>query len=101
LSYCSLWLCQPSSVYADFFNVVDKKGNNIYVKCKLCSTTRKPFSTARTSTSNLKKHMEVTRMHVVVSAVKNSGPKFRGRKVLSYFKLNSFTQPSPNPNHDK
>jgi hypothetical protein len=48
------------SIYVKYFDVVNDKGNNLYVKCNLCGSSRKPISTAKTSTSNLKKHMEVS-----------------------------------------
>ena len=48
------------SIYVKHFDLVNEKGSNPNIKCNLCGSSRKPISTAKSSTSNLKKHSEVS-----------------------------------------
>lgn len=43
----------------NFFEVLERNGQNMKVKCKLCLPAMKILSVSVTSTSNLKKHVEV------------------------------------------
>lgn len=40
------------SIYVKYFDVVNEKGSNLYVKCHLCGSSRKPISTAKSNVFN-------------------------------------------------
>ena len=42
-----------------FFEVIERSGKNLMVRCKLCLPKQKTLSTAVNSTTNLKKHVQV------------------------------------------
>ena len=50
----------------DYFEFVGERGDgkNVTVKCKLCRPKAKLLSTAKNSHSNLKKHVQVSVMHL-------------------------------------
>ena len=44
--------------YSHYFAVVEESDKTLRARCTLCPATKKPLSTARNTTSNLKKHLE-------------------------------------------
>lgn len=66
-SYISLWQSATMCLAVRFqhwrfrnaFTFKEEKGKNILVECNLCRPKEKVLSTSKSSTSNLKKHLEV------------------------------------------
>ena len=81
--YCKLAI--NSLKYRHYFNIQtnDPVSKNISVSCTLCPGTRL-LSTARNTTSNLKKHLENMHKHVELKEVKSEREKKLKRDELSH-----------------
>lgn len=49
-----------------------KKGNNIIMQCKMCLPRRTELSAFKTSTSNLRKHVVVSKIYVFCLCIPNA-----------------------------
>uniref|UniRef100_A0A3B3SK52 BED-type domain-containing protein n=1 Tax=Paramormyrops kingsleyae TaxID=1676925 RepID=A0A3B3SK52_9TELE len=58
--------------YKHYFKFVETKGKNIVVQCVLCAGDKR-FSTAKSSTSNLSKHLKGQHSHSAVRLVEKAG----------------------------
>lgn len=57
--------------FRSLFDYKGERGKNITVQCKLCKPREKFLSTSKSSTSNLKKHLVVSRLSPSANYIRN------------------------------
>jgi len=65
--------------YSHYFAAVDETDKILRARCTFCPAAKKPLSTARNTTSNLKKHLETVHKTAKLEE-KDSGDESRKRR---------------------
>ena len=63
--------------YRHYFIVVEESDKNMRVRCKFCAPSNKTLSSARNTTSNLKKHLDTVHKTTLLTPIMPDGKRKR------------------------